>query len=142
MIPENARAENFGSATNFVRFFVDLYPGLFELDPNLELFDFLSMDGCVFCDGALRDSAETQGVGAHSEGGVFGFEDILAQGGLHDDGYTYVGRRFSVTDTVTYLADGSEYRTVRGGTGIVALKLKFEDGSWRVYEAEFQYDDA
>jgi hypothetical protein len=141
LIPEDARGEDFLSASNFAKFFVDLYPELFVEKPDTALFDFLSTDGCVFCDGALRDSAETVAASAHSEGGVFTFDDSLGQGGLRDDGFTYVGRRFSVTDTVTYLADGSEYRTVPGGKGIVALKTKFEDGVWRVYEAEFKYDD-
>ncbi len=142
LIPEDARGEDFFGATAFVEFYVELYPGLFIENPDSELFDFLSVDGCVFCHGALRDSAETVTAGAHSEGGVFTFDDSLGQGGPRDDGFTYVGRRFSVTDTVTYLTDGTEYKTVPGGTGIVALKTKFEAGAWRVYEVEFKYDDA
>ena len=142
LIPENARRSDFFGATAFVEFYVDLYPELFVDKPDTALFDFLSIDGCVFCAGALRDSAETVAASAHSEGGVFTFDDSIGQGGPRDDGFTYVGRRFTVTDTVTYFADGSEHRTVPGGTGIVALRTKFEDGVWRVYEAEFKYDDA
>ncbi len=140
-IPEDARGEDFASASKFVEFYVHLYPGLFERDPNTALFERLSMASCIFCESNLESSAETARAGAHSEGGVFTFDDGIGQGGPRDDGFTYVGRRFSVTDTVTYLADGSEYKTVLGGTGIVALKLRYGDGIWRVYEAEFQYDD-
>ena len=140
-IPEAARGEDFASASNFVGFYVDLYPGLFERDPRTSLFEWLSMNDCVFCESNLESSGETARVGAHSEGGVFTLDDAIGQGGQRDDGFTYVGRRFSVTDTVTYLADGSEYKTVPGGTGIAALKLKYSDGCWRVYEAEFRYDD-
>jgi len=140
LIPAEARRSDFFGATAFLKFYIDLYPGLFIEEPDTALFDYLSIEGCVFCDGAIRDSAETVAAHAHSEGGVFTFDDSLGQGGLRDDGFTYVGRRFSVTDTATYLADGSEYGTVPGGTGLVALKTKFEKGAWHVYEVEFDYD--
>ena len=140
-IPENARGEDFQSATQFSRFFIELYPGLFAREANTELFDFLSTDDCNFCSSALEDSRATQEVGAHSEGGAFVWPDLVATGGLVDDGYWYLSQRFEVSDTTTYLTDGEVYKTVAGGTGDVALKLAFEEGSWRVHGVEFTYDD-
>lgn len=140
-IPEDARSEDFASATQFARFFIELYPGLFAPEPDTEVFAFLSTQDCEFCAGALESSVATEEAGAHSEGGDFAWPDALATGGLGEDDFWYVSQRFSVTDTITYLADGSVHKTVRGGTGDVALKLALEEGAWRVHGVEFNYDD-
>ena len=140
-IPEEARYESFPSSVEFAMFFIDLYAPLFQPPYDTELFDFLCDDENVFCVDTLARSEATRDAGAFSEGGVFTWEPDGAVGGLKDDGYWYVSQRFSVTDTVTFLEDGSEYRTVAGGTGGVGLQLRFEDGAWRVYGVEFVYDD-
>ncbi len=141
LIPSASRTESFAGASEFAEFYVQLYPGLFVVNPDRRLFEALSREGCVFCESAIDGSLATEEAGAYSEGGVFTFEPGLGSGGLSDDGFTYVSRRFSVTDTDTYLSDGTFHRTVAGGTGTVALKLAYEEGAWRVYGAEFAYDD-
>ena len=140
MIPEEAQREDFFGASAFAKFFVDLYPDLFESPPKPELFNKLSAEVCKFCAGALADAAATQDAGAHNTGGEFAWPDELARGGLNDDGYWYVTQAFEVADTVTYLADGSVYKTEAGGTGEVGLKLDFAEGAWSVLGVEFVYD--
>jgi len=141
LIPENARAENFGSAVNFARYFLDQYPSLFYVGAETELFNHLSADACVFCANALANAEATEAATAHNEGGAFTWSDQAPLGGLDDDGYWYVTQGFAVTDTTTYLEDGSEHKTERGGTGEVGLKLAFDGGGWRVHGVEFVYDD-
>ena len=141
LIPEDARAENFGGAVNFARFFVDQYQPLFDLEPELELFDYLSADDCGFCSNALADSAATAAAGAYNEGGTFTWPDQTPRGGLEDDGYWYVTQSFEVTNTTTYMEDGTEYKTESGGTGEVGVKLEFDVGGWRVHGVEFVYND-
>jgi len=140
-IPEYARYESFPSAVEFSIFFIELYAPLFQPPYDTELFDFLCDDQNVFCVDTLARSAATRDAEAFSEGGVFTWDPDGAVGGLSEDGYWYVSQRFSVTDTVTFLDDGTEYRTVAGGTGGVGLQLRFEDRSWHVYGVEFVYDD-
>ena len=140
-IPENARVESFPSAVVFAQFFIELYAPMFHSPYDTKLFAYLCADGDVFCEDAIARSEATRDAGAFSEGGEFTWLDDAPVGGLNEDGYWYVSQRFSVTDTVTYLDDGSEYRTVRGGTGGVGLRLLFEGGTWRVHGVEFVYDD-
>ena len=140
-IPEDARGEDFASATQFSRFFIELYPGLFAVDPQTELFALLSAPSCQFCSGALADSTDTAAVSAHSEGGAFTWLGAVLRGGLLDDGFWYVTQDFEVTDTVTYLADGTEDHISRGGSGEVGVKLSWDGGSWHVHGIEFVYDD-
>src|SRR5680860_342209 len=140
-IPESARGEDFQSATQFSRFFIELYPGLFARESEIEPFSALSAPDCHFCSGALADAEETRVAGGYSEGGEFTWPGGVLRGGLQDDGYWYITQDFEVTDTVTYLSDGSEYRVSRGGKGEVGAKLGFDGGKWRVYGIEFVYDD-
>ncbi len=140
-IPEDARGEDFQSATQFSRFFIGLYPALFASEPETEPFATLSAPQCRFCSGALADADETRVAGGHSEGGEFTWPGDVLRGGLQDDGFWYITQDFEVTDTVTYLADGSEYRVSLGGPGEVGVKLRFDRGMWHVYGIEFVYDD-
>ncbi len=141
LIPEEARAENFGSASNFAKFFIDQYPTLFHTGHDGELFQYLSADDCVFCANAITDSVATGAAGAYNEGGTFTWPDQPPRGGLESDGYWYVTQGFEVSDTITYLEDGSQYKTERGGAGEVGLKMAFDEGGWRVHGVEFVYDD-
>ena len=142
-IPEEARHESFPSSVEFSMFFIELYAPLYERDHESELFDLLCTDESVFCASALEGSKASQEAGAYSEGGEFTWSPDLAQGGLQSDNFWYVELPFAVTDTVTYLADGTQHGVSRGGAGVVALKLGFdrEDVVWRVHAVNFRYDD-
>jgi len=139
-IPEDARGEDFYSASQFAKFFIREYTRLFLEDASADLYAELSSDECVYCASALANARETAEAGAHSVGGEFSLPDVFGRGGLRDDGYTYVAQRFELSDATTYGPDGTELGVGRGGTGDVGLKLKFETGSWRVYAVEFEFD--
>ncbi len=141
LIPEDAQGEDFLSASNFAKFFVGAYTELFVDGADLNLYRTLSAEECQYCASALVNAVETAEVGAHSEGGLFSFPDVLGRGGLRDDGFTYVAQRFALTDATTLGPDGEQLGTGRGGTGDVGLKMRFDDGTWRVYAVEFSFDD-
>lgn len=140
-IPAEARTEDFPGAAAFAAFFIDLYAPMFAPPYDTQLFSVLSEEDCKFCASALGSVAETEEVGAYSEGGEFTFDLVGAQGGLNNDGFWYVNLRFSVTDTDTYSQDGSYLNTVRGGTGTVGVKLEPNATAWRVHGVEFVYYD-
>jgi len=140
-IPEDARAEGFVEATNFSRFFLELYPAMYGPEHRTELFDFLCADDSEFCSNALAGARENASDGAWSEGGAFTWPGNDVAGGLQDDDVWNVSQDFAVTDTTTFLADGSEFDVVRGGTGRVGVELDYVDGHWRVLGVNFQYDD-
>jgi len=141
LIPEDARGEDFLSASNFAKFFVGAYADLFVEGADARLYGTLSAEECQYCASALDNAAETARAGAHSEGGLFSFPDLLGRGGLRDDGFTYVAQRFSLTDATTLGPNGEQLGTGRGGSGDVGVKMRFDDGSWRVYAVEFSFDD-
>ncbi len=139
-IPEDARGEDFASASNFAKFFVREYTRLFLEDASTRLYAELSSADCEYCASALANARETAEAGAHSVGGEFSLPDVVGRGGLREDGYTYVAQRFELSDATTYGPDGTELSVGRGGSGDVGLKLKFEKESWRVYAVEFKFD--
>jgi hypothetical protein len=142
-IPENARIESFPSAVEFSIFFIELYAPLYESDHESELFEYLCTEEATFCASSLEGSRASEAAGAHSEGGEFTWSSELARGGLQSDNFWYVEVPFAVTDTITYLADGTQNNISRGGAGVVTLKLNYdhEAGVWRVHGVNFQYDD-
>jgi len=141
LIPEEARGQDFVSASNFAKFFVGAYTGLFVDGADVGLYRALSAEGCSYCASALANAVETAQAGAHSEGGVFSFPDLLGRGGLRDDGFTYVAQPFALTDATTFGPEGEPLGSGRGGTGDVGVKMRFDDGAWRVYAVEFSFDD-
>lgn len=141
LIPEDARGEDFLSASNFAKFFVGAYTQLFVDGADLSLYRALSSGECDYCASALANAVETAQAGAHSEGGVFSLPDPLGRGGLRDDGFTYVAQRFTLTGATTLGPDGEQLGSGRGGAGDVGLKMRFDDGAWRVYAVEFSFDD-
>ncbi len=130
-IPEDARAENFYSASQFAKFFILEYQRMFD-DHNSSLFYLLSEPDCIFCVSSLESYADLIGAGGMREGGVITVPGELAQGGLRDDGYWYVGFSLSATDNTDYDAVGSLVETGAGGDGDVAVKLAWRDGYWHV----------
>jgi len=140
-IPEDARTEDFVGATNFSRFFFELYGPLFAEGYDTELFEYVCGDGDTFCENALESVAGAKADGGVCEGGEFSWTTDAVRGGYQDDGFMYVTQRYSVTDTTCFEADGSLHGVEAGGTGEVGTRLAFEEGSWRVYGVEFAWDD-
>lgn len=131
MIPEGARAENFGSAVNFSRFFMLEYQRMFD-EKDSSLFSFLSEPECVFCESSLSEFADLIGKEGRREGGAIVISDDSAQGGLRGDGFWYVGFLLSVAENRDYDADGTLVEMESGGAGDVALKLTWRDDHWQV----------
>jgi len=135
LIPENARAENFGSAVNFARFFLLEYHRMFvEEDPAV--FRFSSGPDCQFCVSALDSYDELIGAGGRTDGGELAVEADRATGGLRDDGYWYVGFPFTVAPNSDYSADGELLGEGQGATGTASLRLEWSESRWIVAGVE------
>jgi hypothetical protein len=141
-IPLAAQREDFIGASEFAKFFLELYPEMFLPDADTRLFSSLSdVSDCAFCASALESANETFEAGARSEGGEFAWEYELAIGGQSDNGFWYAKHAFAVSDTRTFDTDGVEVAVSKGGTGDVAVKLSFDGHHWRVHGVEFVFDD-
>lgn len=142
MIPENARGEDFGSAVNFSRFFLQLYPSLFARDGDTDLFAWLSGEDCGFCANALDNVAETRAANAYSVGGEIEFSQVLASGGLQNDGFWYVADRFKAQPTETFGPGGELLDSAPSYAGEARLRLEYLGDHWRVDEIDLEFDDA
>ncbi|PKQ14655.1 MAG: hypothetical protein CVT68_10770 [Actinobacteria bacterium HGW-Actinobacteria-8] len=140
--PENARGEDFASATQFSRFFFAMYPDLFASDGDTQLFEYLTGENCGFCENAVASVAETRELDAYSVGGDVTFPDVLARGGLQDDGYWYVADRFQAAATETFGPDGELLDAALAYSGEVRFRLEYLDDHWRVDEIDLEFDDA
>lgn len=144
-IPQDLDLESFDSAVYFSQFFLDLYPAMLGPAHDAALFEALSSEDCQFCASALGTVEAQVNAGAHSEGGTFTWtNDPMsdATGGLRDDGYFYVKQPFTVTDTVTYGADGEVLGTEDGRDGWVTTKVTFDAPGWTMHGVNFEQDDA
>jgi hypothetical protein len=142
LIPADARAENFGGAVNFARFFLGMYPQLFARNSDPALFSDLAGDNCGFCSNALSDADETRVAAAYSVGGQIDFPNVTGQGGLHNDGFWYVADRFSAAETQTYGANGNLVDSAPAFAGEARFRLEYVDGHWRVDEIDLELDNA
>ncbi len=141
-IPENARGEDFQSATQFARFFFAMYPGIFARDGETLLFEYLAGENCGFCENAVAGVAETRELSAYSVGGEITFPDVLARGGLQDDGYWYVADRFQAAATETIGPDGEVLDAAPPYAGEVRFRLEYQVDHWQVDEIDLEFDDA
>jgi len=135
LIPEYARAENFGGATNFVKFVLGQYEDVYQTG-DTRLWERLSADDCVFCSSVIDESAALLEDGGHREGGVITVTDEIATGGIADDGFTYVSRTYSVTETRDVDSSGDVIAVGPAGTGTASFKLKYGNGIWVIYGVE------
>ncbi|WP_291379713.1 DUF6318 family protein [Demequina sp.] len=141
-IPENARGEDFQSATHFARFFLAMYPDLFAKDSDTQLFEYLSGETCRFCEKAMAGVAEARELDAYSVGGEVTFPDVLARGGLQEDGFWYVADRFQAAAVETFGPDGDLLDGAPPYSGEARFRLDYRDGHWRVDEIDLEFDDA
>lgn len=130
-IPENARGEDFASASNFAKFFVRLYPQMMrEKDPRL--FRLLSDDDCLFCNNALEQYQQLVDSNQTMIGGDVTAQDSLASGGLEADG-TMNASFDAASAARTYLdLDGNVISTFPGQSGRFGVNLRYQDGHWVV----------
>ena len=85
LIPEDARAENFVSASNFAKFFVVESQAML-LDGDDRLLHAVSEPGCTFCDASFATLAAARARGLAASGGDITVSPDLAVGGLQADG--------------------------------------------------------
>ena len=131
LIPENARAENFVSASNFAKFFVRLFPSMMQ-NKDSQLFAKLSDPDCVFCKNALDSYQQLVVSNGSVTGGDMTIEEALASGGLEPDGTTNASFDVQTTDMV--FLDGAGNVTAResGHGGRVGVGLRYDGNHWVV----------
>ena len=137
LIPEDARAENFVSASNFAKFFVQEYQRMFvERDPSL--LNVLSGPDCEFCQSARDSFAQLEAAGQHREGGDVTIDPAAAVGGLQDDGTYSVTLPMSTGPSETLDAQGVVLGSSGGGSGLAAFSLQYSDAHWVVLGVNVQ----
>ena len=137
LIPENARAENFVSASNFAKFFVREYQRMFvERDPRL--LSILSGPNCKFCQSAQDSFAQLETASQHREGGDVTIDPMAAVGGLQGDGTYFVTLPMSTGPTETRDAQGAVVGNSGGGSGLAAFSLRYSDAHWVVLGVNVQ----
>jgi hypothetical protein len=137
-IPENARGEDFQSASNFAKFFVRLYPGLFKGgDP--QMFEAVSAPSCEFCASALESYEAFTLSGDEYAGGEITTPDAEHfTGGLQTDGTWLLQFPMEIASSVTTTADGKSVGRIDAATLTTAVALEFTDGHWVVLGVNFE----
>ncbi|MCB2411329.1 DUF6318 family protein [Demequina sp. TTPB684] len=131
-IPENARGEDFQSASNFAKFFVQLYPELFK-SGDAELFATLSAPSCEFCESALESYEAFAASGDNYTGGDIQTPDPAQfTGGLQPDGTWLVQFPMEIEASATTSAAGAPVGTTQPASVRTAVALEFTDGRWMV----------
>jgi len=131
LIPESARLENFGSAVNFARFFILLYPEMMQTKDS-QLFAQLSGVDCVFCQSSLGSVDELVASGGSVTGGEIEVNVDSAAGGLQSDGTWNASFDATTTDSVFFDVEGVQTSLVPGQTGRLGVALRFDGGHWVV----------
>ncbi len=85
LIPENARGDDFLSASNFAKFFVVESQAML-LDGDDGLLRAVSESGCTFCEASFATLAAMRDQGLTASGGGITVSPDLAVGGLQADG--------------------------------------------------------
>jgi hypothetical protein len=129
-IPENARGEDFISATNFALFFLNEYPEILT-GPQPELFDLLSDENCIFCDNVAAALRESIGPGDTVRGGDITSLQTIADGGLQEDGTWSISFDMNVADLEIVDSSGTIVDTDEGGDGRTTVLLEY-DKHWIV----------
>jgi hypothetical protein len=131
LIPEDARGEDFLSASNFAKFFVRLYPSMMQ-NKDSQLFEALSDADCVFCNNALGNLADLVASARSMTGGDITVDEQLASGGLEADGTTNASFDAETADTTFLDSAGTVTSTIPGRTGRLGVSLRYEVDHWVV----------
>ncbi|WP_291382231.1 DUF6318 family protein [Demequina sp.] len=130
-IPEDARAENFVSASNFAKFFVSLYPQMMKTLDG-ELFQLVSSPECDFCLSALDTRQRLEDSAESRTGGEPSFPNEPASGGQEPDGTYTIVLEMQTAPSTTIDSAGAVVGTGEGGSGTVGISLAFAEGHWVV----------
>jgi len=135
LIPEDARGEDFFGASAFGRFMLAEYQRMF-VSYDTRLWEAVSSPDCEFCVSSVSDVREIASTGGARVGGAMTLDPAsgIAKGGLRDDGFFYVGYHFAITQWTDTDGDGVVIGTGDAASGETALKMKFVDGHWVVYD--------
>lgn len=141
-IPEDARGEDFYSASQFAKYFWSQYPRLFDQgsagETAASLWDVVSDEGCAFCGSALASSTDMAAEGQYRRGNEFTWTSELGTGGLSDDGFTYVNLDGTISEVQTVDAAGYVVDEEDGFKGTFGVQLQYAQDHWVVFGAEFQ----
>jgi hypothetical protein len=137
LIPEDARAENFVSASNFAKFFVREYQRMFDAHDSA-LFAYLSADGCKFCSSSLQSFADDEAAGNTVSGGAITPSEGLATGGLQSDETWLVQFPMHVAEAQYFNADGSLRTTDAAVDYNLGVLLERVDDRWRVLGLNYE----
>ena len=133
LIPEDARAENFVSASNFAKFFVREYQRMLT-EQDRTLFSSLSEPDCLFCNSALATFDSVVSTGGSVEGGDVAVDDGLALGGMQDDG-TYIATIHVTTAPQTNRdATGAIVEQTPEGSGLISVQMRRSGDHWVVVD--------
>ncbi|HZJ40464.1 MAG TPA: DUF6318 family protein [Demequina sp.] len=130
-IPEDARGEDFYSASQFAKFFVAEYQRMFA-EHDSALFALVSGDQCQFCASSLQSFADDEAAGSTVAGGEITPAEALASGGLQNDGMWLVQFPMHVAEASYFNEDESLRSTVAATDYNVGLLLDHVEGHWTV----------
>lgn len=137
LIPEGARAENFGGAVNFARFFLHEYQGMFERHDSA-LFALLSGPDCKFCASSLQSFAEAESDGITVVGGAVTPSEDVVHGGLQGDGTWLIQFAMRVDEAMYKNADGSLRSTDPAADYNIGMLLDRQEDHWIVLGLNFE----
>ncbi|MCB2412331.1 hypothetical protein LGT39_05650 [Demequina sp. TTPB684] len=144
-IPENARGEDFQSASNFAKFFWSQYPRLFDEGEDrtsaLALWEVISDEACKFCASAIQSAKDDANAGRYREGNEFTWSSEFGTGGLADDGSTYINLEGDIGGVRTLDGEGTVVDEEGGFHGTFGVRLEYARDHWVVLGAEFQADE-
>ena len=137
LIPEDARAENFGGAVNFAKFFLIESHRMF-VDRDSEAFQFSSGPECGFCASVLASYDEHFATNSTVVGGDIEVNPESASGGLQTDGAWLIQFPMVVLEAQYFNADGSLRSNVETAEYNTGVSLAYQDGHWLVLGLNFE----
>ena len=126
LIPENARPENFGGATNFALHFLSEYPRILT-GPTPDLFSLVTASDCIFCN-TVKDRIDSSfEPGDSLRGGEVESLQTVADGGLQADGSWSVSFDATIGDLERVNSSGDVVDVDAGGSVRVTVILKYDE---------------
>jgi len=124
LIPEDARGEDFLSASSFAVYFLSTYPSIVTGDDS-RLFDLITDEGCIFCNNVREALSGSLQPGESLQGGEVTSLQALADGGLQPDGTWNVSFDMTVAALERVDRDGNVLLIDPGGPGRVTVILTY-----------------
>jgi hypothetical protein len=140
LIPEDARAENFYSASQFAKFFVLEYQRMFA-EHDSSLFYLLSEPDCIFCNSSMQSYSDLVVPGDSVEGGEVTIDSGLAQGEIQADGTTIATIRVATAAQSVRSSSGELLEQTPAASGLISVKMRHVDGHWIVVDVNVEPDN-